>query len=671
MSDINFCNTKEQLNHLGEVVTGKVDGSPTGDDIETSTLPYTGQVRKTLPALEEEYQADIDNFVQVSDQIIIDKTTEFDASIASKEAEADAAIDAYRLLSKGPYAAGILLEDKFQYITYNGESYFATNPPYTTTATTPDADGNLFPGDYLTSQQLSLYTDIVYKASGGNSAVENMIAEFTADPLSQSVGTILKTGGTTWEYKDSTGPITIDNFRALNAVSIIDFGADPEGLVSSTEAVQAALDADTRAIFAPSGDYLFDSPVIPFRNFSEITGERGTNFISIGGSSIIRIGARFSAENVVCSNIRFDSDVNGTGTAIDSLSQEFYLSHWHIKDCDFSSFLDYGINANMIGCLVEFCTFGFHQVSTRGLNFKPVKSYGIQSPIAVSNINKFDTCEFARINGVDYPIDVEYGQKFIFDTCIFEQITNVKSVVRLAGVYYPSFEQCWFEANNNFESQIRVELVNGIDSQVLRVEGCEFEQGGGNNPTKAIFDFANTSNYGLSVKNTLFAQGNSPLAVSDAGYGPILTEWSGNRSTNSGIPAQIFDPVKFETGVDTNTLKANLVEAEELRVTGDSTLRITRNYTLQGASLSVDTNIPIPYVNQQAGAMAIVRGTDTGGFSYSAIYNVAVRFGAGSDVEYSLVNEIGGTNPVTFSNNGGLLNISIASGYAAIAFIGF
>lgn len=55
MSEINFCNTKEQLNHLGEVVTGKTNGSPSGADIDTSTLPYTGQVRKTLPALEQEY----------------------------------------------------------------------------------------------------------------------------------------------------------------------------------------------------------------------------------------------------------------------------------------------------------------------------------------------------------------------------------------------------------------------------------------------------------------------------------------------------------------------------------------------------------------------------------------------------------------------------------------
>ncbi|WP_417764663.1 hypothetical protein [Shewanella chilikensis] len=48
---VNFCETKEQLKHLAEVVTGKADGSPTGADINTSTLAYAGLVRDTLPEL--------------------------------------------------------------------------------------------------------------------------------------------------------------------------------------------------------------------------------------------------------------------------------------------------------------------------------------------------------------------------------------------------------------------------------------------------------------------------------------------------------------------------------------------------------------------------------------------------------------------------------------------
>ncbi|AUR94676.1 coil containing protein [Vibrio phage 1.197.A._10N.286.54.F2] len=230
MSDINFCNTKEQLNHLGEVVTGKVDGSPTGADIDTSTLPYTGQVRKTLPALEAEYEQ----------------------SITDKEAEADAAIDEYRLTNKGDYAAGITLENKFEFITYNGESYFATNPPYTTTATTPDNDtGNLFIGGYVSqtqaesiasdvlSDEVSAYTDIVYKASGGNSAVDNMLNE---SPLASAIGEAIRTNGTLFA-KDSAGtPLTLDNFRAFNAIDISAFLTSFDGTLDSTDKVQEAID---------------------------------------------------------------------------------------------------------------------------------------------------------------------------------------------------------------------------------------------------------------------------------------------------------------------------------------------------------------------------------------------------------------------------------------------
>ena len=63
--------------HLGRVVNSK-DAS--GAPINTSTN-RTGGVNKTLDALEAEYQSDIDNFVQVSDQVITDKTAEFNEAI--------------------------------------------------------------------------------------------------------------------------------------------------------------------------------------------------------------------------------------------------------------------------------------------------------------------------------------------------------------------------------------------------------------------------------------------------------------------------------------------------------------------------------------------------------------------------------------------------------------
>ena len=122
--------------HLGRVVNSK-DAS--GAPISTSTN-RTGGVNKTLDALEAEY----------------------DQSIIDKETEADEVIDTYRLTNKGPYAVGITLESKFEFITYGGESYFAVNPPYTTTATLPDVDANLFVGGYTTLQNVSEVVDVVF-----------------------------------------------------------------------------------------------------------------------------------------------------------------------------------------------------------------------------------------------------------------------------------------------------------------------------------------------------------------------------------------------------------------------------------------------------------------------------------------------------------------------------
>lgn len=126
----------------------------------------------------------------------------------------------------GKYQAGILISDSQEYVVYNGKSYFATNPPYTTTSITPDNDGSMFEGGYLTSQQLSIYTDIVYKASGGNSAVENMIANAT---IGESL--ICENGSRFKRISDSSGGI--DDFKALGVLFAEDFGVAPSPIDSS------------------------------------------------------------------------------------------------------------------------------------------------------------------------------------------------------------------------------------------------------------------------------------------------------------------------------------------------------------------------------------------------------------------------------------------------------
>ena len=130
----------------------------------------------------------------------------------------------------------------------------------------------------LTEEDLPKYTDIVYKASGGKSAFENMVDEFAVNPLAYSVGSILKTGGTTWRYEDSTGPVTGENFRAFSCLNALDCHSF-EGSDDYTDTLDYA---NAKAIelglnlFLPKGIYKYNG-----------TGLKTSNSISIFGESTV------------------------------------------------------------------------------------------------------------------------------------------------------------------------------------------------------------------------------------------------------------------------------------------------------------------------------------------------------------------------------------------------
>ena len=141
----------------------------------------------------------------------------------------------------GTWAQGVTTFNSMnEYSDFNGITYkpkSGISLPYV--AQTPDPtiapdNVNVEPFSDVNSSNLSSYTHIAYKASGGNSSVENMIAGI---PIAAKVGDKCSTGGTNWTRVANSGDIS--DFIALNGVWVADFTVI-DGSTDNTPDIQTA-----------------------------------------------------------------------------------------------------------------------------------------------------------------------------------------------------------------------------------------------------------------------------------------------------------------------------------------------------------------------------------------------------------------------------------------------
>ncbi|CAH9015530.1 hypothetical protein VP282E431_P0013 [Vibrio phage 282E43-1] len=102
---------------------------------------------------------------------------------------------------------------------------------------------------------ISKYANATYRKGDGKSAIENMMRK---TPLAWAIGEIVNTGGTEWEVESEAAPATIENFRALNFVSVGDFKKSSN---SWSQALKEALDS-WKCVFIPKPVLDIDTPVI-------------------------------------------------------------------------------------------------------------------------------------------------------------------------------------------------------------------------------------------------------------------------------------------------------------------------------------------------------------------------------------------------------------------------
>lgn len=104
------------------------------------------------------------------------------------------------------------------------------------------------------------YTDIVYKASGGKSSVENMIAGI---PIFPSVGGLVSTGATTWKAVPSSSVrgAELDNglkVIPLNGLWVDDWGADENSVLDQSNSINEAVNFASKVVRNEGGGQEMD-----------------------------------------------------------------------------------------------------------------------------------------------------------------------------------------------------------------------------------------------------------------------------------------------------------------------------------------------------------------------------------------------------------------------------
>lgn len=106
-------------------------------------------------------------------------------------------------------------------------------------------------------QNLSVYTDIVYKASGGNSAIDNMLA---FNPVATNVGDTCQCENGTILRRSGNATGGIDDYDILNYANVKDFGALGNNVDDDTAPIQLAIDS-SEAAFVPPSSYRVDGTI--------------------------------------------------------------------------------------------------------------------------------------------------------------------------------------------------------------------------------------------------------------------------------------------------------------------------------------------------------------------------------------------------------------------------
>lgn len=169
-------------------------------------------VQPTNNPVPSDHPADArDNFKRI-DEVVNSQSTKTSPTRTGKTLDTLAGLASKYIASPvngGVWAAGVEFTAYNQYMAFGGVSYkpsFSTPLPYTTQGSDPTVlpDSNFVePFSEINSTNISTYTDIAYKASGGNTAFENLVAGI---PTSAESGDFVSLDGV--RFKVNSAPVS-------------------------------------------------------------------------------------------------------------------------------------------------------------------------------------------------------------------------------------------------------------------------------------------------------------------------------------------------------------------------------------------------------------------------------------------------------------------------------
>lgn len=248
---------------------------------------------------------------------------------------------------------GSVESDPFQTRLFEGQIYWAPNATNATPiamGVSPKTDSNWYLAPISFNEQALIeITDIVYKSSGSNSAVENMVL---GKPVSVNVGETCQCENGTIFKRIGNAVGGLSDYKPITSLNVLDFGALGLPYVNNTPFFQLAIDTASVAggnVFVPDGEFPINGVIL--KSNVNITGSHkdSSRLVFFNYSQGDRMLANYYGsesyynrngdylDNVIIRNLSLVSDSQARTGVVDEFDSPLYIlnpSCVVVEDCN-------------------------------------------------------------------------------------------------------------------------------------------------------------------------------------------------------------------------------------------------------------------------------------------------------------------------------------------------